>query len=469
LPRPGTEDNPLRVAVIGSGPAGFYVVHALGKLANVAVRFDMFERLPTPFGLVRHGVAPDHQKIKSVSAVYDRLARDPRFRFFGNVEYGDDLTLDDLTAHYHQIVFCTGAQTDRRLGIPGEDLAGSHPATEFVAWYNGHPDFVDRTFDLSGERALVIGVGNVAVDVARVLCRTIDELRGTDVAEHALDALSRSQIREVWLVGRRGPAQAAFTNPEIKELGELAGAEATTSADELELDPLSAAWLERAEDRAARRKLELLRGMIDRREPGKPRRLRIRFLLSPVELLGDGEGRLRAVKLERNELVSADGGRLGARGTGRHEVVDASLVFRSVGYRGVPLDRVPFRDDRGVVPNTEGRVLDPSGERALPGLYVSGWIKRGPSGVIGTNRACAQETVASMASDLDGERLLHPSSDDPAAMPGLLRARGIDYLSYEDWLRLDALEIARGRAVGRPRIKFTRRGEIFEALRTREP
>jgi ferredoxin--NADP+ reductase len=466
LSRPGTQETPLRVAVIGSGPAGFYAVQSLFKLDAVRVRVDMFDRLPTPFGLVRHGVAPDHQKIKSVTAVYDKLARNPAFRFFGNVEYGRDLTLDDLREHYHQIVFCTGAQTDRRLNIPGEDLEGSHPATEFVAWYNGHPDFVNHRFDLSHERAVVVGVGNVAVDVARILCRTTEELRATDVADYALEALAQSRVREVWLVGRRGPAQAAFTNPEVRELGELPGAEAATVAEEMELDALSADQVERDADKNVQRRLELLRAMIERREPDKPRRLRIRFLLSPVELLGDPAGRVRAVKLERNELFLSDAGRLSSRGVGTYETLDAGLVFRSVGYRGVALDRVPFRDDWGVVPNADGRILDPSrGNAAIPGLYVSGWIKRGPSGVIGTNKQCAQETVAAMAKDLEGQRFLRPRHTSEADVPELLHQRGVAFVSYEDWLRLDALEIEAGREAGRPRVKFTSVEDVLGALR----
>src|SRR5439155_140302 len=258
--KPGTPDAPLRVAIIGAGPTGYYAADHLLRQDRVTVEVDMFDRLPTPYGLVRLGVAPDHQKIKSVTAAFDKVAAHPRFRFFGGVEFGKDLTLADLRAHYHQILYCTGAQTDRRMGIPGEDLRGSHPATEFVAWYNGHPDYTDAEFDLSVERAVVVGVGNVAVDVARILCRTREELAATDIADYALEALSRSRIREVYLLGRRGPAQAAFTNPEIKELGELAGADIKVRPEEVELDPLSRAAVAKSQDRATTRTVELLQG-----------------------------------------------------------------------------------------------------------------------------------------------------------------------------------------------------------------
>ncbi len=460
MTRPGSADQPLRVAVIGSGPAGFYTVQALQKSGR-EVRIDLFDRLPTPYGLVRFGVAPDHLKIKNVTAVYDKLAHQPGFRFFGNVDFGSDVTLDDLRRCYHQVVFATGAQTDRRLGIPGEDLRGSHPATEFVAWYNGHPDFVDCSFDLSRNRAMVVGVGNVAVDVARILCRTPEELKASDIAEHALAALEQSQVREVWLLGRRGPAQAAFTNPEVKELGEMADADAWTPAGDLELDPVSAASLEG--DKAARRKMEIL-GELSRSEPsGKRRRLELRFLVSPVEILDDGQGAVGAVRLVRNELQDAGGGRTRAVATDQEETHEAGLVFRSVGYRGVPLSGVPFRDDWGIVPNAAGRVLESVDGAAVPGLYVSGWIKRGPSGVIGTNKPDAVETVACMLEDLDADRHLGPADDAPD-FETVLAGRGVRVVSYSDWEKVDAHEKQRGQDQGRPRIKVIRRDEFLSIL-----
>src|SRR5262245_60412312 len=276
----------LRVAVIGAGPAGFYTADHLLRQPELAAEVDLFDRLPTPYGLVRFGVAPDHQKIKNVTATFDKTAAHPGFRFFGNVELGKDLTIEDLRAHYHQIVYTTGAQTDRRMGIPGEDLRGSHPATDFVAWYNGHPDYREYRFDLSQERVAVVGVGNVAVDVVRILCRTPGELATTDISDDALAALNESRVREVYLLGRRGPAQAAFTNPEIRELGELPRADTRAIPDEVELDALSCAELEKSGDRATLKKVEILRELARRAPSGKPRTLTIRFLVSPVALRG---------------------------------------------------------------------------------------------------------------------------------------------------------------------------------------
>jgi ferredoxin--NADP+ reductase len=461
LSRPGTEGQPLRVALIGSGPAGFYTAQALLKAPDGCRSIDMFERLPTPFGLVRHGVAPDHQKIKSVIAVYDRLARDPRFRFFGNVTFGEQLELGDLRRYYHQIVFATGAQTDRRMGIPGEDLARSHPATEFVAWYNGHPDYADCKFDLSVERAVVVGVGNVAVDVARILCRSPDELARTDIADPALEQLRGSSIREVVMLGRRGPAQAAFTNPEVKELGELSDALAVTQPDEMDLDPLSR---EQADgDRLTAKKCDILRSFVDPDRESKPKRLVFRFLVSPIELVDDGSGRVGSIRLARNELYAAEDGSVRCRATDRVETLETGLVFRSVGYRGVPLPGLPFDDRRAVVPNTAGRVEDGEGS-VLPGLYVSGWIKRGPTGVIGTNKADAVETVGRMLEDATAGRTIEPEAPDPEAVVQRLRSDGVPFVSYEDWTKVDAAEIARGKPQGRPRVKFLTHREFADAL-----
>jgi ferredoxin--NADP+ reductase len=461
---PGAAGRPLRVAIIGAGPAGYYAAEALFRQDAVAVEVDLYDRLPTPYGLVRAGVAPDHQKIKFVTSAFDKTAGHPGFRFFGHVEFGKDLTLEDLRDHYHQIVFTTGAQTDRRMGIPGEDLAGSHPATEFVAWYNGHPDFRECRFDLSGERAVVVGVGNVAVDVARILCRTPEELATTDIADHALAALRESRIREVVLLGRRGPAQAAFTNPEIKEMGELAGADVQARPEETELDPLSRQELERAPDRATARKVELLQGYARRAPTGKPRRLVLRFLVSPVALLGDAAGRVAAIRLVRNRLQATPAGSLKAEPTGEHEELATGLVFRSVGYRGVPLPGVPFHDDWGVIWNERGRVLDPVTRQPVVGEYAAGWIKRGPSGVIGTNKPDAAETVACMLEDLARGVVLAPAYPDPAAIEALVRQRQPRVVSYADWRRLDAIEIAAGKAAGRPRVKLTRVEEMLAAL-----
>ena len=460
----GTPARPLRVVIIGAGPTGFYVADHLLRNPGVAVEVDMLDRLPTPYGLVRLGVAPDHQKIKFVTNAFDKVAASPGFRFFGGVDFGKHVTLADLRAHYHQIVYCTGAQTDRRMGIPGEDLAGSHPATEFVAWYNGHPDYRDCVFDLSQESVAVVGVGNVAVDVVRILCRTPEELATTDIADYALDALRKSRVKEVYLLGRRGPAQAAFTNPEIRELGELPDADIAADPAEVELDPLSRAAVERSQDRATAKKVEILRAYARRPASGKSKRLVLRFLVSPVELIGDDAGRVAAMRLVRNELYATSTGALQPRATDRFEEIPVGLVFRSVGYRGVPLSGVPFNESWGVILNDKGRVLDPRTKEPLVGEYTAGWIKRGPTGVIGTNKPDAAETVECMFEDLARGAVLEPAHPEAAAAETLVRQRQPSFVSYNDWLKLDALEVAHGRAQGRPRVKLTSVEEMLAAL-----
>ena len=457
----GTGGHPVRVAIIGSGPAGFYTAEHLLKRGGLAVEIDIFDRLPTPYGLVRAGVAPDHAKIKSVTRVYDRIAADPRVRFYGNVEYGRDVGLEDLRSHYHQIVFATGAETDRQLNIPGIDLTGSHSATEFVGWYNGHPYYRDRSFDLSQERAAVIGVGNVAIDVARMLCRTAEELRGTDIADYALEELRKSRIREVFILGRRGPAQAAFTNPEIKELSELAGADVCTLPEEMDLVD---GTLEETKDRSTARKLQLLKGFAARGPAGKPRKLTIRFLVSPVELLSDEAGHVCSMRLVRNVLYKTDAGSVSARPTDQYEKLPLGLVFRSIGYRGVPPAGVPFNEDWGVIHNRRGRVIDPDSQEHVVGLYATGWIKRGPTGVIGTNKPDAVETADCMVEDVKRGAILDPPYPEAESAAQLVRQRQPDHFTYEDWLSLDEIEVSNGRAQGRPRVKLTSVEEMLAAL-----
>jgi ferredoxin--NADP+ reductase len=458
----GTADAPLRVAIIGSGPAAFYAAEHLFKQSDLVIEIDMFDRLPTPFGLVRGGVAPDHLKIKSVTAIYDKIASNPRFRFFGNVEFGSHITLEDVAAHYHQVLFANGAQSDRRMGIPGEDLGNSFAATQFVAWYNGHPDYRDLQFDLSQESVAVVGVGNVAIDVARILCRTPEELKQSDIAPHALEALSASRVRTVYLLGRRGAAQAAFTNPEVKELGEMHEAEPVVRPDEVAVDELSRAAV--AADRALQKKVEILQAYAARALEGKPRQLRLRFLVSPVELIGDERGNVRAMKLVKNVLVAGDGGDIKARATDQFETIDVGMVFRSVGYRGVPLPGVPFNEKAATILNDKGRVLDAASRAALPGMYTSGWIKRGPSGVIGTNKPDSVETAAAMIEDARAGIALQPTAPSAAAAAALVTTRQPRFVSYEDWKKLDALELSNGTAAGRPRVKFTRVDEMLTAL-----
>jgi len=458
----GTESQPLRVAIFGSGPAAFYAAEHLFKQKQFVIEVDMFDRLPVPFGLVRYGVAPDHLKIKQVTKVFDGIAANPRFRFFGNVEFGKDVTLAELKEYYHQVLFATGAQTDRRMGVPGEDLQGSFPATEFVAWYNGHPDYRDRQWNLNVASAAVVGIGNVAIDVARLLCLTRAELLASDAADYAVEALSHSQIKTVYLLGRRGPAQAAFSNPEIKEVGELAEADIATRADETQLDDLSAASI--ADDRSGKSKVEILQSYAAERPLNKPRRLNLRFLVSPVELFGDADGRVAKMKLVRNTLVASETGSLSAKATDQFEEIEAGLVFRSVGYRGVPLPEVPFHDRWGVILNERGRVIAPESKQPMVGLYTSGWIKRGPSGVVGTNKPDSVETVTCMLEDFSTGSILQPSNAAAASAEKFIGERKPDYFSYADWKRLDELEQERGKACGRPRVKFTNIEEMKKAV-----
>ena len=440
------------MAVVGSGPAGFYAAEALLASEDPLVHVDVFERLPTPWGLVRSGVAPDHPKLKNVSKRYAGTAAHERFRFFGNVTVGEHVTREELLERYDAVVYAFGAQTDRALGIPGEDLPGSASATAFVGWYNGHPDFRDEHFDLSAERAVVIGNGNVAVDVARMLSLAPSELERTDIADHALDALRESQVREVLLVGRRGPVEAAFTHPELRELGELGEAD-------LIVEPEEVARCELPEDArpAVKRNVQWLIEHSDRDRRGHERRIVLRFLRSPVELRGNG--RVEQVVLARNELRPGDDGRVRAHDTGEREVVDAGLVLRAVGYRGMSLPGVPFDDRRNVIPSDAGCVT--GGDRE----YVVGWIKRGPTGIIGTNKKDAQETISTLlehaaAGRFDGDRT--GSREEREAW---LAERQPDLITQEGWLAIDRHERELGEPHERPRVKLTRIEELVRAGR----
>jgi ferredoxin/flavodoxin---NADP+ reductase len=439
--------DPLRVAVVGSGPAGFYAAAAL-LASDLEVEVDMIERLPTPWGLVRLGVAPDHPNIKAVSRAFERTAAQPGFRFFGNVEVGKDVEHAELARLYDAVVYSVGAQTDRQLGIPGEDLPGSWAATEFVAWYNGHPDFQDLSFDLSAERAVVIGNGNVALDVARMLALTPEELGSTDTTDPAIEAIAGSGIREILVVGRRGPVQAAWTPVEVGELGELAGADVIVDAADLELDEASEAELEAAAP-TVRRNVEHLRDYAERKPTGKPRTIRLRFFASPVAIHGDGK--VEAIELVRNKLVD---GR--AVPTEEYETIQCGIVFRSVGYQGVPLPGLPFDEKSATIPNEGGRVE--------PGLYVAGWIKRGPSGVIGTNKKDATETVALLLDDARAGLL--PSRGE-GTLEALLAERGAEAILYAGWEAIDAAERSAGEPLGRPRVKLATWADLLAAARAK--
>ncbi len=436
----------IRVAVVGSGPAGFYAAGALLASEEPAVRVDMIERLPTPWGLVRLGVAPDHPNIKAVSRAFEKIATQPGFRFFGNVDVGEDVTHEELAERYDAVLYAVGAQTDRQLGIPGEDLPGSWPATSFVAWYNGHPDFQDLEFDLSHERAVVIGNGNVALDVARMLALTPEELAPTDTTDAAIAAINAAGVKEILVVGRRGPVQAAWTPVEVGELGALAGADILVDPADLELDPASAAELEAAPP-TVKRNVEHLRAYAEREPEGKPRAIRLDFLASPVAILG--EEKVEGVEFVRNELID---GR--AVPTGETETVPCGIVFRSVGYRGVELPGVPFDEGSGTIPNEGGRVR--------PGLYVAGWITRGPSGGIGTNKKDAPATVELLLADARAGALPGASGED---LEALLEERGVDHVLYAGWEAIDTAERSAGEPQGRPRVKLCTWDELLEAAR----
>jgi ferredoxin--NADP+ reductase len=473
-----TDEAPIRIAVVGSGPAGFYAAGHLLKHASGRFEVDMLERLPTPWGLVRSGVAPDHPKIKSVTRVYEKTAAHPRFRYFGNVTLGEHVAREDLLAHYHAIVYATGSPADRPLGIPGEELPGSHAATEFVGWYNGHPDHTELEFDLlSAERAVVIGNGNVAIDVARMLVLAPEELAPTDTADHALEVLAQSTVSEVVILGRRGPAQAAFTNPELLELGELADADVIVDEAELER-ALEVPDAEAEQDITSRRNVEILRSYATRAPKGHDKRIVLRFLLSPAAFLPDEQGRLGAVELIRNELVPTPSGSLRAAATDERETIPAGLAFRAIGYRGIPLPGVPFDERSAVIPNDGGRVLDPDSGMPFAGEYVVGWIKRGPSGVIGTNKKDAQETVDAMLADLlptsngsaaSGDRVHTPNTPDAAAVEALLRSRQPELVTYSGWEAIDRHERALGEIAGRPRVKLTSIEELLRVAAADEP
>jgi ferredoxin--NADP+ reductase len=455
-----------RAAVIGAGPAGFYTTELLLKQD---FEVDLYDALPTPFGLVRSGVAPDHPKIKNVTNRYAKVAEDPGFRFFGGVMLGDDVQREELLERYHAVVYAVGSSDDNRLGIAGEDRPGSHAATEFVAWYNGHPDYADREFDLSTSRAVVIGNGNVAIDVARMLLLDPDEISTTDTADHAVDALGRAEIEHVTLLGRRGPAQAAFTNPELRELGELQRAEVIVDPDELELDEHSARWLEEEGTPTAKRNVDLLREYASRELGDKTHRLELRFLRSPVEIVGEGEdGAVTGLRVVRNRIEPDAKGRLRAVATDEEETLACGLVLRSIGYRGRPLPGVPFDEGRGLIRNEGGRVTGEDDE-PLPGEYVVGWIKRGPSGIIGTNKKDAADTVAKITDDLEAGRLNEPAQAEGEATEAWLSERLGGLVTWAGWQSIDERERSAGEPQGRPRVKLVSLDELLDASRAGAP
>ncbi|MDV7136421.1 FAD-dependent oxidoreductase [Williamsia muralis] len=440
----------MRVAIVGSGPAAFYAASELIALKGVQV--DMFERLLTPYGLVRSGVAPDHPGTKAVTDIFRTLERRKNFRLHLGVQIGVDLTHEELLAHNHAVIYAVGASSDRRLGISGEDLPGSHTATEFVGWYNGHPDFANRTYDLSGERAVIVGNGNVALDVARILLTDPDDLDRTDIADHALEVLRTSNIREVVVLGRRGVAQAGYTNPEMMALRHLPGVDLVIDPDETQIDEVTRGILDSPDtESSVKAKVSLARKVAEERGSGAAKRLVLRYLASPTEI--SGTDRVESVRVTRNKLELTDTGTVVAVATETDETIDATLILRAVGYRGVPVPGVPFDDARGVISNIEGRVVPLGDDQPIQGVYATGWVKRGPSGVIGTNKKCAADTVDLLLQDYVAGALADPPKDADS-FADLVSQRAPEVVDFAGWTLIDKAEKAAGKPRKRPRVKF---------------
>ncbi|MEW6126537.1 MAG: FAD-dependent oxidoreductase [Acidobacteriota bacterium] len=458
----GTPERPARIAVIGAGPAGFYTIEALLKQPDLHCTIDLFNRFPPPFGLVREGVAPDHQAIKSVTRIYDKIASDKRVRYFGNVTFGSDVLHEEMKQYYDQMVYAVGAQADRQLHIPGEDLVGIYSARAFVNWYNGHPDYCGWQFNLSHERVVVVGNGNVAMDVARILVTPPERLAETDIADYALKMLKKSKVREVVMLGRRGPEQAAFTTPELKELSDLTGANIFVSLEDLQPDRIGQDTL--VPHKMVSKNMTVLREYAERKNQKAKRNIRMRFFVSPIELRGKN-GIVHSVKIEKNELVSDSYGILRAKGSGQFETIETGMVLRSVGYRSVPLRGVPFDEAGYRIPNVAGRVVYYASGEPVMGEYVVGWAKRGASGVIGTNRPDAFSTVAAMIEDLPKLRGVSDKHRNPVEIEHLLKKRGVEYVTYADWKKVDAYELARGKEQNRPRVKVWQVADMLEIIR----
>ncbi|MGA1126381.1 MAG: FAD-dependent oxidoreductase [bacterium] len=453
-------DSAKRVAIVGSGPAAFYSAMELLRHDDPMVSVDMLERLPTPYGLVRGGVAPDHEKIKSVTKIFERAAGHPRFRFFGNVEFGKDIQRLELLEHYHAVIYAFGSRTDRHLNIIGETLPGSHAATEFVGWYNGHPDYRHHQFDLTSKRVAIIGMGNVAIDCARILCQDPENLAKTDIAQHALEALRQSEVEEVFLIGRRGPVQAAFTPAEVRELLHLPKVDAVMRASDLELDDHSKEELSKA-SRNTKLNMEILQQIHDQGDRGNPRKLHLCFLISPTKI--EGSEKVEGLELVHNEIVK-EGGVLRAKATDEVMHLDVDMIFRSIGYMGEAIPGLPFDDRRGTLPNDQGQLLDGVDGKLLNQEYTAGWIKRGPSGVIGTNKQDATETVSRLKKNWQTSPTPQPKLVQHDLLD-LLKKKKIQFVSFEDWKKLDKFEIEQGQQNGKSRHKICEVQEMLDLIR----
>ena len=438
----------MRVAIIGSGPAGFYAAEALLRRTDTVVHVDMFERLPTPYGLVRGGVAPDHQSIKAVTRVYEKTAARPTFRFLGNVCLGRDVTVEELRQHYHQIVYAVGNEDDRRLGIPCEGITRCTPATVFIGWYNGHPDYRQAKIDLSASRVAVVGNGNVAIDAARMLLRTPAELEKTDIAAHALEVLRHSQVREVFILGRRGPEQASFTPPELKEFGEMEDVDPIVDPEEL----AGCVIPETAGNTQQEKNLQILQSFATRQHGAKAKKLHLRVLVSPAEIIADADGKVAGLVIEKNRLEVLLDGTVSARGTGETEVLDVGMVLPAIGFAAKRIAGIPYDEKARVIANEGGRVVDPVSRSVIANEYVVGWARTGPQGLIGSHKGASAHVVEHMIAD--GAGLEVRELPEREAIDSLLRQRGVQIVSFSDWKRLDDVEVARGERRGAPRDKI---------------
>ena len=448
----------MRVAIIGSGPAGFYAAEALLRRTDTVVHVDMFDRLPTPYGLVRGGVAPDHQSIKAVIRVYEKTAARPTFRFLGNVCLGRDVTVEELRRHYHQIVYAVGNEADRRLGVPGEGIPRCTPASVFIGWYNGHPDYRHAQIDLSASRVAVVGNGNVAIDAARILLRTPAELEKTDIAAHALEALRNSRVREVFILGRRGPEQASFTPPELKELGEMEDVDPVVAADEL----AGCVIPETAGNSQQEKNLKILQSFAARGYGTKNKKLHLRFLVSPTEVIADAAGKVGGIALEKNRLEIRPDGTAAARGTGEIEILEVGMVLPAIGFALDRIAGVPYDEKARIIANEDGRVVDPVSRTVIANEYVVGWARTGPQGLIGSHKGASAHVVEHMMAD--GAGLETRELPAPDALGVLLRERGVKIVSFDQWKQLDDVEQARGELRGAPRDKIVDVGAMLAVL-----
>ena len=456
----GTSENPLLVAIVGSGPSGFYAAEALIK-SEFEVDVDIIERLPSPYGLVRSGVAPDHPKLKTAINLYKKIADNPHFNLIANVTVGRDISIEELRKTHHAVILTYGAETDRKLGVPGEDLKGSHTATEFVGWYNGHPDYRELEFDLSQDVAVIIGQGNVAADVSRILSKTADELKHTDIAQHALDVLAESKLREIHVIGRRGPAQAKFTPKELREFGELSDCNPIILEDDLQLNDESKKELEEKTNRTNRKVYDQFCEFSKRElDSSKSKKCFFRFLMGPQEIIGNTQ--IEKLILEKNEL-SGEPFKQSAKGTNETFEINTGILFRSIGYHGVPISGIPFHKSWGTIPNEKGRVTENDGT-IVNQLYTGGWIKRGPSGIIGTNRACSVETVANLLNDI--EKLDTGAQKYGATeIYSKLNNKNVRHVNFSEWSQIDDKEVELGEPKGKPREKYTYIEEMLSVIK----